>query len=109
MNATVTSSAVTPHASATHVPNTSVITNGISEEKRKNGKIVKYRKQSKKTFSSQLSDQIQQCNAVSVAEVGGEDYRKYDLEELSTMCIGIEKEVSLHTTTSKQKTYLYNG
>ncbi len=109
MNATVTSSAVTPHASATHVPNTSVITNGISDEKRKNGKIVKYRKQSKKTFSSQLSDQIQQCNAVSVAETGEKDYRKYDLEELSTMCIGIEKEVSLHKTITKQKSYRYKG
>ena len=109
MNATVISSAVTPHASATHVPNTSVITNGIFEEKRKNGKIVEYRKRNKKTFSSQLSDQTQQCNAVSVAEVGEADYRKYDLEELPTMCIGIEKEVSLHGTTSKQKSYLYNG
>ena len=110
MNATVISSTVTPHASATHMQNTSGITNGVSEEERKNGKVTEYTKRKKNIFSNQLSDQTQQCNVVSIAAIGEDDYRKYDLEELPTkMCNGIERDVSLHKTTFHKNNNTYEG
>ena len=102
---------MTLNASATHTLKTSEFIHGISEENKKSCKIIKHRKRKNKTFFNQLSDQTQQqCNTVSIPRVDEVECRKYDLEELSTMCIGPNNNGSLkQQILRQQQCYFYSG
>ena len=111
MNATVIKSTMTPNASATQILKTSEFTHGILEGKRRNCKIIKHRKRKTKTFFNQLHEQTyEQCDAISVPRVDKFEGRKYDLEELSTMCIGPNTSASLkQRILRQQQCYFYTG